>query len=68
MLYDTPKDRAALLALVLAGGAMAARRALLDVHHASPAAALAAGRTAWRASGLNDEQVDRLRQPDAYLY
>lgn len=68
MLDDTPEDRAALLALVLAGGAMAARRALLDVHHASPAAALAAGRTAWRAAGLNDEQVDRLRQPDAALY
>lgn len=65
MADDTPEDQAALLALALAGGAMAPRRALLDAHPDGPAAAIAAGKSAWRASGLNDEQIDRLRQPDA---
>ncbi len=61
---DSPEDRAALLALQLAGGAMAPRRALLDAHPEGPAAALAAGPSAWRRAGLNDEQIARLRQPD----
>lgn len=62
---DSPEDRAALLALQLAGGAMAPRRALLDAHPEGPAAALAAGPGAWRRAGLNEEQAARLRQPDA---
>ena len=61
---DTAEDPAALLALLLAGGAMAPRRALLDAHPDGPAAALAAGPAAWRAAGLTEEQVDRLRRPD----
>lgn len=68
MADDTPDDYAALLALTLAGGAMAARRALLDAHPEGPAAVLAAGKAAWRAAGLNDEQIGRLCQPDAALY
>lgn len=62
---DDTEDHAALLALVLAGGALAPRRALLDAHADGPAAAFAAGNTAWRSTGLNDEQIGRLRQPAA---
>ncbi|MCD9027351.1 DNA-processing protein DprA [Luteimonas sp. BDR2-5] len=57
-----PTDTDALLRLVLAGGASAPRRALLD--GARPAAALAAGSGAWRAAGLDAAQVAALRAPD----
>lgn len=53
-----------LLHLVLAGGAMACRRELLD-RHGSPAAALAAGPRAWRDSGLDAAQRANLRAPAA---
>ncbi|HET6434567.1 MAG TPA: DNA-processing protein DprA [Xanthomonadaceae bacterium] len=54
----------ALLRLVLAGGGVAARRALLETHGGA-VAALAAGTCAWRAAGLGAEQVAALRTPDA---
>ncbi len=50
--------------LVAAGGGSAARRALLDAHGCA-ADALAAGTGAWRASGLDAIQVERLRSPDS---
>ncbi|HVI25300.1 MAG TPA: DNA-processing protein DprA [Xanthomonadaceae bacterium] len=53
----------ALLRLVLAGGGIAARRALLETHGGATAA-LAAGAHAWRAAGLGPEQVATLRRPD----
>lgn len=56
-------DIEALLRLVAAGGAAAPRKALLD-HHASPAEALAAGASAWRAFRLSDTQVSALLKPD----
>ena len=56
------EDSHALLILILAGGAVAPRRALLDMHE-TPARSLAAGAPAWRASGLTEPQVQRLRQP-----
>lgn len=56
------EDSHALLKLVLAGGAAIPRRALLDMCD-TPARALAAGASAWRACGLNQAQVQRLRQP-----
>jgi DNA processing protein len=57
-------DDLALLKLVLAGGAVAPRRGLLDAHE-TPARSLAAGAPAWRAAGLNETQIQRLRQPDS---
>ncbi len=54
----------ALLALILAGGATAPRRMLLETH-ASAAAALAAGPRAWRAAGLDDKRCARLQTPSA---
>ena len=54
----------ALLRWVLAGGASAPRRALLD-RWGDPVAALAAGADAWRGAGLSGEQVRCLRHPDA---
>jgi len=54
----------ALLRLVLAGGAIAPRRRLLDTH-LTPAAALAAGRRNWRSHGLDEVQSDALQAPDA---
>ena len=54
----------ALLRLVLAGGAVAPRRRLLDTHRTS-AAALAAGRRNWRSHGFDDVQSDALQSPDA---
>lgn len=53
----------ALLGLVLAGGSAAARRELLDRHH-SPEASVCAGPAAWRAAGLSEAQIQRLRRPD----
>lgn len=56
-------DIDALLRLVVAGGAAAPRKSLLD-HHPSPAAAFAAGASLWRAYGLSDAQVGALLKPD----
>lgn len=58
------EDTLALLKLTLAGGAVAPRRGLLDAHGA-PARSLAAGASAWRAAGLDQTQIQRIRQPDA---
>ena len=60
------EDALALLKLVLAGGAVAPRRGLLDAHGA-PARSLAAGASAWRAAGLTEAQIQRIRQPDNEL-
>lgn len=54
----------ALAILVLAGGALAPRRGLLEAHGGA-AAALAASPAAWRAAGLADAQVQALLRPDA---
>jgi DNA processing protein len=54
----------ALLKLILAGGALAPRRGLLDAH-GDPQRSFAAGASAWRVAGLSDTQIRRLRQPDA---
>ncbi|MCD7098391.1 DNA-processing protein DprA [Stenotrophomonas sp. MMGLT7] len=56
-------DVHALAALVLAGGAAAPRRRLLQ-RHRHPAAALAAGPHAWRDGGLDAAQCAALREPD----
>lgn len=56
-------DREALLRLVIAGGAAAPRRALLEAY-ASPAQAWAAGVAAWRHGGLTDTQIAALRAPE----
>ncbi|HZF97188.1 MAG TPA: DNA-protecting protein DprA, partial [Pseudoxanthomonas sp.] len=53
----------ALLKLTLAGGPVMPRRTLLDTY-GEPARCLAAGALAWRAAGLADTQIQRLRQPD----
>ncbi|AXI82885.1 DNA-protecting protein DprA [Xylella taiwanensis] len=53
----------ALLRLLLAGGGSAPRRRLLD-YHGTPDTALAAGPSAWRASGCNTMQCTRLLAPD----
>ncbi|WP_368563200.1 DNA-processing protein DprA [Pseudoxanthomonas sp. UTMC 1351] len=53
----------ALLKLAAAGGAVAPRRALLDMH-GTASAVLAARASAWRAGGLNDQQIQRLQSPD----
>ncbi len=58
------EEPTALLKLILAGGAVASRRGLLEAH-ATPAKSLAAGAPAWRAAGLAEPQMQRLRQPDA---
>lgn len=58
------EDTLALLKLTLAGGAVAPRRGLLDAHGA-PARSLAAGASAWRAAGLDETQIQRIRRPDA---
>lgn len=57
------EDALALLKLLLAGGAVAPRRELLDAHGA-PARSLSAGASAWRAAGLSETQIQRIRQPD----
>ena len=57
-------DTEALLRLVAADGPAAPRRQLLDTHP-GPAAVLAGGASAWRAAGCREEQIARLRQPDA---
>jgi len=57
------EDAFALLKLILAGGAVAPRRELLDAH-GTPARSLAAGASAWRAAGLSETQIQRIRQPD----
>lgn len=54
----------ALLQWVLAGGATAPRRALLE-RWSDPVAALAAGPAAWRDAGLSDAQARAVRRPDA---
>lgn len=53
------EDPIALLHLIAAGGSTEARRTLLE-QHASPAVALRAGPSAWRAAGLTDEQASAL--------
>jgi DNA processing protein len=53
----------ALLKLTAAGGAIAPRRALLEMH-GSASAVLAARASAWRAGGLDDQQIQRLQSPD----
>ena len=55
----TDVNHDALLRLIEAGGSTATRRSLLDAH-AGPEAALAAGATAWRASGCDDAQCRAL--------
>jgi DNA processing protein len=55
-------DIDALLRLVVAGGAAAPRKSLLD--HAGAAGALTAGVSFWRACGLSDAQISALRNPD----
>ena len=57
------EDPSPLLTLIQAGGSAASRRGLLDAHE-SPTRALAAGASAWRAAGLSEAQIQRLRQPD----
>jgi DNA processing protein len=52
----------ALLTLILAGGATAPRRQLLETH-GSAVAVLAAGPGAWRTAGLDDKRCARLRSP-----
>ena len=58
------QEHTALLTLILAGGAAACRRDLLDAH-ATPQRALAAGAPAWRAAGLSGNQIQALRKPEA---
>ena len=55
-------DTLALLRLLATGGASAPRRGLLEAH-GSAAAAVAAGRTAWRAAGLGRMQQAALCAP-----
>jgi DNA processing protein len=57
------EDALALLKLTLAGGGVAPRRELLDAH-GTPARSLAAGASAWRAAGLSETQIQRIRRPD----
>ena len=56
---DDPARNEALLRLVACAGPAAPRRKLLE--HASPAAALAAGPSLWRACGLQAAQVTSLQ-------
>ncbi|HSX63396.1 MAG TPA: DNA-processing protein DprA [Pseudoxanthomonas sp.] len=60
---DDKQELIPLLKLVLAGGPAAPRRQLLD-ELGSPALVLAAGRKAWRATGLSDAQMHALEHPD----
>jgi DNA processing protein len=53
----------ALLRLVLAGGAIAPRRTLID-RFGTPAQALRSGPAAWRAAGCSAEQRARMTLPD----
>jgi DNA processing protein len=62
--FDDEDD--ALLRLVLAGGALSPRRALLEAC-GDPRAALQAGSPAWRMHGLDAVQCHALHQPDAPL-
>ncbi|KAF1710806.1 DNA-processing protein DprA [Pseudoxanthomonas sacheonensis] len=62
-MHEHEEESFALLKLILAGGGVAPRRALLDAHGA-PARSLAAGASAWRAAGLSETQIQRIRQPD----
>lgn len=57
-LHDIPPDEA-LVRLMCVGGATRPRRQLLDAW-ASPDAALAAGRDAWHAAGMDHAQADSL--------
>jgi DNA processing protein len=61
-------DPAALLRLILAGGAAAPRRRLLEAH-AAPATALAAGPCGWRDAGLDAAQQRALhaKVPDGEM-
>lgn len=59
-------DTEALLALVLAGGASAPRRALLD-RHGGPAAVRALPRPRWREAGLETAQIRALDGDPAAL-
>ncbi len=59
-------DTEALLALVLAGGATAPRRALLD-RHGGPAAIRALPRPRWREAGLDSAQIRALDGDPAAL-
>ncbi|MBU8976925.1 DNA-processing protein DprA [Lysobacter sp. MMG2] len=61
MTAPSQEESAALLRLIAAGGSLEARRALIK-RHGGVAAALAAGRDAWRAAGLTDEHVAQLSQ------
>jgi len=63
---DTDDANDALLQFVLAGSAMAPRRALLEAF-VDPHAALQAGPSAWRLHGLDPMQCRALLQPDAPL-
>jgi len=56
-------DTSALLTLIMAGGSLAARRALARARP-TPAAALAAGPAAWRQAGCSPAQQRRLAAPD----
>ncbi len=58
-----PDELHALAVLVLAGGAVAPRRSLLD-RFGGPAAARGAGPAAWREAGLDDAQTAALRSPE----
>ena len=60
--FDDEDD--ALLRLVLAGGALSPRRALLEAC-GDPRAALQAGSPAWRMHGLDAVQCHALHQPEA---
>ncbi len=61
-----PDDTLALLRLVQAGGRMAPRRLLLATH-GTATDAVSAGRTAWRAAGLEPDQITALSAPDQTL-
>lgn len=58
-----PPSAEALLHLVLAGGPVAPRRALLEAH-GDARAALAAGPRGWRQAGLDEAQIAALQAPD----
>ncbi|TWI01679.1 DNA processing protein [Luteimonas cucumeris] len=60
---DPTDSQQALLRLHAAGGTTASRRQLLE-SHATPAAALAAGRRAWRDAGLDDAQIRALEREE----
>lgn len=68
MFPDTPADAdtEALLALLLPGGSVAPRRALLDAH-GTPAAVRALPRSRWREAGLDAAQVRALDGDPAAL-